>query len=258
MLYRTCAALIVVFWLVMAGLLVRQHVGDGDAALREVPVGHVVKLLLTHEQPSDLNIFSEKRRLGHMRIHPRLAAGERPRVVEFSGNMLTMLPGAPRQRMLWDGSWELEKTLATRQFTIGLTFREGMNTDAGAFRTLVTATPSDDPAKNFLRWTLHHGDRLMDDRRIALDAAGLEAAIRDLVDPAVLEMIQGRKRTLSPPVVKAHHSTMLIHGERIQTYLVSIGQNGQTLLEADISQLGQILRAKTLIGYTLMPDDLVP
>jgi hypothetical protein len=51
---------------------------------------------------------------------------------------------------------------------------------------------------------------------------------------------------------------MLIHGERIQTYLVSIGQNGQTLLEADISQLGQILRAKTLIGYTLMPDDLVP
>jgi len=58
MLYRPCAALIGVFWLVMAGLLVRQHVGAGDAALREVTVAHVVKLLLTHEQPSDLNIFS--------------------------------------------------------------------------------------------------------------------------------------------------------------------------------------------------------
>ena len=79
MLYRTCAALIVVFWLVMAGLLVRQHVGAGDAALREVPVAHVVKLLLSPEQPSVLNSFSDQQRLGHL---------------------LTALPGAARQRIV--------------------------------------------------------------------------------------------------------------------------------------------------------------
>jgi len=52
----------------MAGLLVRQHVGAGDAALREVPVGHVVKLLLMHEQPSALNIYSDQRRLDPLNI----------------------------------------------------------------------------------------------------------------------------------------------------------------------------------------------
>ncbi len=88
MLYRPCTALIGVFWLVMAGLLVRQHVGASDAALRKVSVAHVVKLLLTHEQPSDLNIFSDQRRLGHL---------------------LTALPGAARQRIVWNGSWELKK-----------------------------------------------------------------------------------------------------------------------------------------------------
>lgn len=72
MLYRPCAALIGVFWLVMAGLLVRQHVGAGDAAL----------------------------------------------------------PGAARQRIVWDGSWELEKTLTTRQCTVGLTLREAIGQDA--------------------------------------------------------------------------------------------------------------------------------
>ena len=258
MLYRTCAAVIVVFWLIMAGLLVRQHVGEGDAALREVPVAHVVKLLLMHEQPSDLNIFSDKRRLGQMRIHPRFLAAERSRVIEFSGNLLTTLPGAERQRILWEGSWELEKTLTTRRFTITLTLRESSGKDATAYRTMVTVTPSANPAENLLRWTLHRGDRLIENRRISLDAAGLDTALRELVDPSMLQMVQGQTRAMTPPVIKAHQSTMLIHGERIDTYLVSIEQNGQTLIEADISQLGQILRAKTLIGYTLMPDDLVP
>ena len=258
MLYRTCAALIVVFWLIMAGLLVRQHVGEGDDALREVPVAHVVKLLLMHEQPSDLNILSEKRRLGHLRIQPRREAAGRTRVIEFSGALITNLPGSARQRIGWDGSWELEKTLATRRFDMGLTWRDAVGKEATAYRTQVTLTPSTDPAENLLRWTLHRDDRLIEERRIGLDAAGLDTALRELVDPSLLEMMQGRKRGMTPPVIKAHQSTMLIHGERIDTYLVSIEQNGQTLIEADISQLGQILRAKTLIGYTLMPDDLVP
>ena len=258
MLHRTCAILITGFWLTMTGLLVRQHVGEGDAALREVPVSNVVKLLLMHEQPSDLNIVSDKRCLGHLRIHPRQHKEERVRVIEFSGNLLAMLPGSERQRVTWDGELELEKSLATRRFSMDLTLRESARSAAPAYHTQITITPSDIPAENLLRWTLHQGDRLLDQRSITLDEKGLHTALQELVDPALLEMVQVQTHARSSPVIKAHLSTMLIHGERIDTYLVTIEQNGQTLLEADVSQLGQILRAKTLIGYTLQPEDLVP
>ncbi len=258
MLYRICAAFIVVFWLVMTGLLVRQQIGEGGKALREVPVAHVVKLLLMHEQPSDLNIFSEKRRLGHLRIHPRMSKEGNSRVIEFSGNLLTNLPGTERQRMVWEGEWGLEKTLATRHFSVSLTLRDPARGDAAAYRTQITITPSAIPAENVLRFTLHSGPRQLDARTFSLDEKGLQAALQEILDPALLQMVQGQSRTMSPPVIKALQSTMLIHGERLDTYLVSIEQSGQTLLEADVSQLGQVLRAKTLIGYKLMPDDLLP
>ena len=44
----------------------------------------------------------------------------------------------------------------------------------------------------------------------------------------------------------------------MQTYLVTVQQNGQVLLEFHVDQLGKILHAKTLIGYTLTPDDVIP
>src|SRR5262245_7266621 len=58
MIYRTAAALIVVFWLVMTTLLIRNEVNPEDSRLREVPVTHVLKLLYLHEQPSHLRIYA--------------------------------------------------------------------------------------------------------------------------------------------------------------------------------------------------------
>jgi hypothetical protein len=40
--------------------------------------------------------------------------------------------------------------------------------------------------------------------------------------------------------------------------MVTVEQSGQTLLEFHLSQLGQILHVRTLIGYTLAPDDMFP
>ena len=70
MFYRTVAIFIVLFWLTMTGLLVHQQVRPGDSALREVPPAHVVKLLFMHHQPSNLNIYSDKLRLGQLVIEP--------------------------------------------------------------------------------------------------------------------------------------------------------------------------------------------
>lgn len=250
MLYRALAFLIICFWLTMTGLLIRKEAGPGDSALREVPVGHVVKLLLMHEQPSDLNIYSGKTRLGYLRIHPQMHKGDRSRVIAFAGNLQVMLPGQERQRVGWSGEIELEKTLATRRFTVSLTLSEPGKRKAPAYGAQISIAP----AENLLTWTPLDGQP----HTYTLDDDGLQTALREMGEPELLAMLQGQTRSMTPPVIRAHLSSMLIRGERIDTYLVTIVQSGQTLLEFDVSQLGQILRAKTLIGYSLAPEDLTP
>lgn len=257
MLYRTLAILVVGFWLTMIGLLIRKEVGPSDSALREVPVEHIVKLLLMHEQPSDLHISSDKLRLGQLRIHPHRHKDERSRVFEIVGDLQIMIPGMERQRMSWSGELELEKTLAVRRFTIELKLRDlAMRGPlADTYRAEITIAP----AENLLTWTIHSGNLLLDrPRSYTLDDAGLQKALREMLDPTVLQMLQSQTKSMAPPVIKARQSSMLIHGERIDTYLVTIEQSGQTLLSCDVSQLGQILRAKTLIGYSLAAEDLGP
>jgi len=254
MLYRTLAVLVVAFWLTMIGLLVRKEGGPAGDALREVPVGHVVKLLLMHEQKSDLNIYSEKLRLGFLRIHPQMRKDERSRVIDFSGHINVMIPGMERQRVKWDGEMELEKNLATRRFVIRLAFSDPAQRPPNNQRVQLTV----EPEKNLLTWTLLNGELPLDlPRTYTLDEDGLQTALRE-IDPSLPQMIRSQTKSMAPPVVRALQSSMLIHGQRLDTYLVTIEQSGQTLLEFDVSQLGQILRAKTLIGYSLAPDDIMP
>ena len=256
MLYRALAIFITVFWLTMIGLLIRKEAWPGDLALREVPVGHVVKLLLMHEQPSELKIYNGKMCLGSLRVHPHMHKGERTRVIEFSGDLHVLLPGPDRVRVQWDGELELEKTLATRRFDLGFSLRDPTQRHTAATpRFQITVSP----AENLLTWAVRNGDQLPAQlRTYTLDDAGLQRALRELDDPLLVPFFQSQTRSLTPPTVRAMQSTMLIHGERIDTYLVTIEQSGQTLLEFDVSQLGQILRAQTLIGYSLAPNDLAP
>jgi hypothetical protein len=47
---------------------------------------------------------------------------------------------------------------------------------------------------------------------------------------------------------------MLLKGEKVETLLVTLQVNEQTLMEAQVSQLGQVLQAKTLTGWTVELD----
>jgi len=58
--------------------------------------------------------------------------------------------------------------------------------------------------------------------------------------------------------IKARQSTLAVPGGRMDTYLVTMETNGQTLLECHVDQLGRIVQASTLLGYTLSPDSTTP
>src|SRR5688500_6142501 len=98
MLYRATAATVVVFWLTMTALLLRNELRPGNSALRDIPVGHVASLFFNHQQPSDLNIVSEKVRLGRLRIMPEIDKATGLRVVSFDGNLHVAGPRGKRQR----------------------------------------------------------------------------------------------------------------------------------------------------------------
>jgi hypothetical protein len=91
----------------------------------------------------------------------------------------------------------------------------------------------------------------------ALDEKGARDWLREQgIDPSFIMNLQSVHST--PPVVKALQSSLELHGENIETWLVSVEQGGQTMLEAHVSQLGQILRVRTFIGYSAAPEDLTP
>src|SRR5579862_7066622 len=118
MFYRAVAIFIVLFWLTMTSLLVHQQLRPGDSALREVPPAHVVKLLFMHHQSSNLNIYSDKLRLGQLVIDPS-AHGE-DRDIAFHGDLQILIPGGKRERIAWRGVLQMDKLLTTHRFQIAV------------------------------------------------------------------------------------------------------------------------------------------
>jgi hypothetical protein len=114
-----------------------------------------------------------------------------------------------------------------------------------------------DAEKKIAYLQLRSGERVVQESSYSLDEKGAAQVLQQLgIDPAVLQAVAGKSHV--QPQLRAQQASMTVHGEKIQTYLVSLQQGGQTLLELHVSQLGQVLRVKTLVGYNLAPDDLAP
>ena len=75
------------------------------------------------------------------------------------------------------------------------------------------------------------------------------------LDPALLTTV-GAPQTA--PTIHARQPSLVLHGDRVDTYQLILEQSGQTLLEIQVSQLGEVLEAKTLLGYDFAPDDITP
>ena len=233
----------------MTGLLVRSELWPDHSSLRMVPVGKVAKLMWFHHEPSDLVIWSESQRVGHMRLHPKIRESDGAHTLEYSGNIQVRLPGSPRHRISWDGIAEFDPDLRMRSVLIGLGLKE-LSTD----RAEIVVIPAEKLARLRL---LDVSGREMQRGDYPLDERGLKKILADVdFDPALYDTFRPGRG--AEPKVTAQESSIMIHHERTKTYLVEVQQGGQTLMQAHVSELGQILRVKTLVGYSLSPDDLMP
>lgn len=248
MLPRLLALVITAFWITMWTLLIRTEVQPRGAALREVPVEHVMKLMFHHGQPSDLSILSEKTRLGSVRLRPRIREEDGRRLLDLMGSLEARTPGTPSQRVTWNGALELTPELELEQFRF-TTMVQDLAAPRGpqdAFEVTVH------PRERRVNWQWRSQGRVLDERTYTLDAAGLRKALGELsLDPALLRNVPVAHAT--PPRISAHLSSLRIRDEWAETFLLTIEHGGQTWLECHVSQLGQVLHARTLPGWTLSP-----
>ncbi|MEI9896237.1 MAG: hypothetical protein WDN28_20830 [Chthoniobacter sp.] len=249
MFYRAIAIFIVLFWLAMTGLLVHQELRPGDSALREVPPAHVVKLVFMHHQTSTLNIYSDKLRLGQLIITPENRADGQTRDLKFQGDLQILIPGGKRERIAWKGVLEMDRLLTTKRFELAVDTHTP--TDLTSSIVLV-------PAENVAHYELRSGQGTLEREDYTLDERGAMSALEQLgLDPSLLPISKKQLPTQSVEI-KARQSTLAVPGGRMDTYLVTIETNGQTLLECHVDQLGRIVQATTLLGYTLSPDATTP
>ena len=110
-----------------------------------------------------------------------------------------------------------------------------------------------DAATKAARYEIRTGQTILEKQEFAATEEGLKKLItRAGLDPGVVQTVTPTANT--PPQITAKRSTFRLHGEEIDTLLLTMEYNGQTMFQVHISQLGQVLFAKTVLGWTLESD----
>jgi len=231
----------------MTTLLVLLEVNPDKSNLLVVPPSHVLNLMFTHEQTSELEILESGHHIGNLMLQPKLGADPDGRALGFLGNMLIRLPDSPKkQRVAWDGTLMMDHTLATTGLELTINLQDPPYHVHLGF----------DQRRGKAECQVKQADQTINQSSFSLDQAGLNSLLREAgLDPGVFSNIPA---TISAPTISAKQTELMIRKEKIIAYLVSIKQGETTLAEIYVSQLGQVLTAKTITGYSFATEDLMP
>jgi hypothetical protein len=248
MLNRLAAVLIVAFWVVMWGLLLKSELEPEEGVLREVPVEHVLKLMFHHQQSSDLIIHNDGKMIGHLRLGPRILENG-GRQLDFTGGLQLRMPAADRQRLSWIGESTFSSELDLQKLTLDVTMH-GSSGDTPDSRLSFEF----DSAEKKGRYELRSGTMIFDKQEFEATEAGIRKLVDRLgMDASFTQTMAGSKSS-APPQVKARRASFKLRDEEIDTLLLTVVYNEQTMLQVHVSQLGRVLHAKTILGWTLESD----
>ena len=245
---RILPGLIVCFWLVMSFLLIRLEIDPDKSNLLTVPPAHVIKLMFMHEQISELNIMEDGKPVGNLMLHPKNDSDLNERTLVFTGGFSFRAPGAQkRQRISWDGKLVMDHTFAMRSLSLTASLQDP------SYHLHLNI----DPLTKRADYEIKQGTFPPLRSSIPLTQEGLSSLLRDDLgyDPAIL---QNMPVSVGSPTLSAKQTELVLHNEKIVAYLLTLKQGETTLAEIYVSQLGQILSAKTLIGYSLSTEETLP
>lgn len=233
--------LIAIFWLIMWALLLRSELRPQDASLREVPVEHVARLIFREKQSSDLALFENGARVGTLQIIPSVPSENRC-AVDFVGTVQMRLPDGARERIRWNGEFTTDNAFTLQ--LLHLVFTSGPTQDG------LTVEITVNPVEHTASYVSRSQGRVMAEQAFTPDQSGLARFAESLgIDPGILQAASFSRA--SAPRITAHQSSLQIHHEKVDTYLVTVEFNGQTMLGVQVSQIGVVLEATTALGWSL-------
>jgi hypothetical protein len=232
----------------MTSLLIRLEINPDNSNLLTLPPSHVFKLMFMHQQISDLTITQQGKPIGNLMLRPKMDADLGTRTLIFTGGFSFLAPGAQKkQRITWDGNLVMDRAFNTLSMALTASlqdppYRIHLNVDPLAKRADYDIQLSGHPIKQ---------------SSIALNQEGVSSLLRDElgVDPGIL---QNAPVSVGTPTLTAKQTELTIRKEKVVAYLLTLKQGETTVAEIYVSQLGQVLTAKTLIGYDLSTEDLTP
>jgi hypothetical protein len=238
MLYRAAAFAIVAFWLVMMGLLVRLETHPEATDILDVPVSYVMRIMFKHGQESLLTVSDGTRPVGSVALRP-VTSGSDGRSLDFSGTM------SVPQRFSFSGAMNMDAALRMRDFRL----------DASIFKPRYTLKAVGDTARNRLAYEVRLDGLLTASQSLPMDPASLGPALAQNLglDPHSLPIAAATG--VSPPAIAAREAKVTLRGEQIEVYEVTVAEGTVPLITLDVTQLGQIILAKTGFGYTLSAED---
>jgi hypothetical protein len=250
MIYRAGILGVVLFWGAMWALLIRSELRPQEWAWRAVPIDLVLKQLFVQGQTSDLHLIVNGARDGHLRLVPKTDERTGERQLSFTGDIRVAASGSAPARAFWEGAVVLDDQLGIREIRGSLVMRAPGAEAAPPTRAELLLQP---PVARGLYRLAVSGEPPFE-QNFTLDEAGVRAVAAGWgVSDDLLAGFAARGAKMAPEI-SARQERLKIQGEEVETYVVTIRSQGQTWLEMHVSQLGQILQAKTLLGWELRTE----
>lgn len=247
MLHRVTALCIIGFWLAMTALLVVREVFPEFTQLNAVPVSYVGQIVFQHEQTSVLRIDTPEKEIGFLHIQPKTLAGTGQRKLELYGSLRLTLPGGRPQPITWAAVLDLGGDFTLERIHLDLT------TPAPIRRMDVVV----DFIGKKASFGVKDGDHVVNETTFTLDEAGFGSLMARLgVDATMMRQLKASQNEIPKMEFGAQSSVVFISGQKLSTFLLSLKAGGQSVFEAQVSQLGQVLSAQApLLGWKLTPPN---
>ena len=247
MLHRITVMLIIGFWVAMTGLLVLRESSPDATRLNTIPMAHVGRILFQHEQTSDLVIRDKTREVGYLHFQPHTNEETGERKLEFHGNIGLAVLGAGKQRISWRGEVVFDKVFGVAVLKLTVS----------TYEPVQQLQLELDPATNVATYEISIQGTKLEGGSFTMDTKGVASLLERAGLPAGLfQQLLAKQSAMPESEFSARQSTLKMNGETISTFVVTATVGGQTLLEAHITQLGQMLKAQApVLGYKLLPHN---